>query len=254
MTRPEKYYRFRALNEGPGFRRTRKATAYKKGSERLIGRGLCAAMTMRWLEDGTVPTAFEEFATLQDFYSRTLDEMDNENYATTALAKKCHLTVTGVWPEIKGAKSDNDYLSKCIAYWQDSHFQTAISQYVAGELTTGQTLPCQVGFYVNTKVKVKAGKTVDQEDIEEFESELSGAHAGALKAADGGGYLFYDPNAGEYQIDDDDRLEDFFATLRVCYESFYKPEIEKKAANPQYVFRKATCDLLLVGFWPVQPR
>ncbi len=154
MTTPEKYYRFRALNEGPGFRRTRKATAYKKGSERLIGRGLCAAMTMRWLEDGTVPTAFEEFATLQDFYSRTLDEMDNENYATTALAKKCHLTVTGVWPEIKGAKSDNDYLSKCIAYWQDSHFQTAISQYVAGELTTGQTLPCQVGFYVNTKVKV----------------------------------------------------------------------------------------------------
>ena len=254
MTMPEKYYRFRALNEGPGYRQTRKATEYKKAPGRLIGRGLCAAMTMRWLQDGTVATAFEEFATLQQFYSQQIVETDNENFATQALAKKCRLTVVSIWPEIKGAKSDNEYLDKCLKYWETrAHFSDAISQYVNGELTTSQILlPCQVGFYADTTVKVKNGKSVDREDIEEFEKELSGAHAGALKRADGGGYLFYDPNAGEYQIDED-RLVDFFRTLNICYENFYKPEFDKEAENPQYAFRKATCELRLVGFWGVQP-
>ena len=259
-----KFNRFVRLkgDESSGFRQIEKVTEYKNGDRKLLGKGLCAAMSMQWLADGTVPTTEEEFgelAELQRYYEKLLKEFDSDDAATQQLATKLGLQVTTFWPVITRFDSASDQIDKAIKYWgKHGSLGEAMTKYLNGELTDpAPRPPFVIGLYQDV-LEYVALESASPKQLAKDLTSFTGGHAVALqryKREDGTRfYEFFDPNAGVYEIEPDS-LTDFFDTLYACYCNFHAEEMKrrKKAGTP-YLVTAIQMSLKLWTIHNVQPR
>jgi MAC/Perforin domain len=247
---------------GQGFRQIAKVKEYKKADEGLTGEGLCAAIALRWLADGTIPTTDEQLknlAGLQKAYEDNLAVTKDPGSATAFLANECGFTVGKTFPTSfpNAPRQDLTPLMRAtlaVQHWkQQGSFGTAISNYVNSETKTSLRLPCEISLDVDvTNIKF-GGETYKPNSEGQFKINhqwqmlpYGGPHAVALKRADTGGYHCCDPNAGVYQIDED-ALGSFFDTLHDCYEGFYANELGSENDDKIHV------DLRLIWIHALMP-
>lgn len=237
--------RFRPLKRVRGAEQVVGVPEYKAAK---LDEGLCAAMSMRWLKDGTVPTEFSAATALQAKYAAKLKEKKGQTGPTIEyLAGQCGLKVQG--------RTATGTVKEATSYWRkkfgDGQLGAAMLTYANGQMKrqmnwdvldweTADTVPSFIWVHLNVPEVEVFGETLKDGNAVEFEGgetvtfaggvltvkdkktkkyQLVGEHGIALARVDGG-YRYFDPNAGEYEVSAD-ALGTFFDKVWECYQNFY---------------------------------
>ena len=179
-----KFNTFRPLKQLPGVRQITDVTAYKKAPEALTGGGLCAAMSMRWLADDTLPTTdagMRIAKSLQTAYENKLEETGKNMTKTMAfLADRCGLALqgrvpTGLPEEAKkfwtkrfgagGELASNRYssvIAAAISAYANEKLNDQISWETVGARDTQDLLPCYIWVQIHCPQITLLGRTLTQ--------------------------------------------------------------------------------------------
>lgn len=288
-----KFNTFRPLKQLPGVRQISDVTTYKKAPEALTGEGLCAAMSMRWLQVGVPPTTETELKYDKKLQNAYIQKMEETNFNTGKtmefLADRCGLAVQGRLPmgrpvEAKQWWTDRFGVGGALASKKfPSVIAGAISAYANEQLNTEiiwanqeaedtqDVLPCYIWVHLHCPSITLMGETlepshnsVEFQDGEgeehtvlfndeqltidgELSAVFGGAHATALDRGTGGGYVYFDPDAGVYAMAG---LGAFIDTIYQCYKKFNAPSREVWAESG---LEAADVELQLVRIYPVKP-
>jgi hypothetical protein len=124
-----KFNRFEPLKgyDGSGFKQVAKVKDYKRlsrtGSD-LIGAGLCSAMTMHWLQSGTQPTTFNDYAELA-LSQADYEKLSGEAQSITSGSGVSYFGVldTGTGNLFLAISSHSEPRSAAATLWQRGRYQ-----------------------------------------------------------------------------------------------------------------------------------
>jgi hypothetical protein len=273
-----KFNTFRPLKQVPGVRQITDVNAYKKAPEALTGEGLCAAMSMHWLQVGVPPTTQTELTycnRLQKAYVDKLAETKNNTGETIAfLADRCGFELQGRLPEGRpveakqwwanrfgdggtlASKKFSSVIAGGISAYANEQLNSRIS-WEPGAADTQELLPCYIWVHLHCPSITLMGETLEQSPTPvDFEDEDGKTRKVVfnnerLKIDGEKIAVFGGPHAvalergtgGNYIYFDPDAVYE-------CYKNFNAASREEWAENGLVA---EDVDLQLVRIYPVQP-